>query len=130
MFNTNEEGKRKNAEAERLPAVAVVPEWWARVPAGERAVIHGIARMLRSAKQSELQEVARAASKWERGIVCFVKVRLIAEKRKADSRKLKWGLGDSGRVRIEGQAQKLKSGNLKAEMAAGETGSTRANGGN
>jgi hypothetical protein len=53
-----------------------IPEWWAAIPEGEKALLHAIARMLRSAKRSELQEVARAAAKWERGIGCFVKVRL------------------------------------------------------
>jgi hypothetical protein len=99
----NEEGRRQNAEVERLPAVAVVPEWWAALPEGEKALLHAIARMLRSAKRSELQEVARAASKWERGIGCFVKVRLIGEHRKAENRKRKWQLLDSGWVRIEGR---------------------------
>ena len=55
-----------------------VPEWWAAIPEGEKTLLHTIARMLRSAKRSELQEVARAAAKWERGIGCFIKVRLIA----------------------------------------------------
>ena len=43
----------------------------------------------REAEQSP--EVARAAVKWERGIGCFIKVRLINEKQKAESRKLKVG---------------------------------------
>jgi hypothetical protein len=77
-----------------------IPEWWAAIPEGEKTLLHAVARMLRSAKRSELQEVARAAAKWERGIGCFVKVRLITENRKAESRKLKW---DSGWVRIEGK---------------------------
>ena len=72
-----------------LQRAAGVPVWWATVPAGERTLIHAIARMLRSAKRSELQEVARAAAKWERGIGCFIKVRLITETHKAESRKLK-----------------------------------------
>ena len=80
-----------------------IPEWWAAIPEGEKALLHTIARMLRSARRSELQEVARAAAKWERGIGCFVKVRLIREHRKAESRKRKWQLVDSGWVRIEGR---------------------------
>jgi hypothetical protein len=99
----NEECRRENAEVERLPAAAVVPEWWAGIPEGEKTLLHAIARMLRSAKRSELQEVARAAVKWERGIGCFIKVRLIGEHRKAESRKRQWKLVDSGWVRIEGQ---------------------------
>ena len=96
----NEEGRRKNAELERLPRAAVVPEWWAAIPEGEKTLLHAIARMLRSAKRSELHEVARAAAKWERGIGCFVKVRLIAEYRRR--RKRKGQLVDSGWVRIAG----------------------------
>lgn len=34
-------------------------------------------RMLRGAKQSQLKDVARAAAEWERGIGCFIKVRLM-----------------------------------------------------
>jgi hypothetical protein len=71
-----------------------IPEWWAAIPEGEKTLLHAIARMLRSAKRSELHEVARAATKWERGIGCFVKVRLMTENRKAESRKLKWGVGE------------------------------------
>ena len=97
----NEEGRRKNAELERLPTAAVVSEWWAAIPEGEKTLLHAIARLLRSAKRSELQEVARAAAKWERGIGCFVKVRLIAEYRRR--RKRNWQCVDSGWVRIGGQ---------------------------
>jgi hypothetical protein len=56
------------------------------LPAGERILIRTVLRMLRSAKQSRIREVARAAAKWERGISCFIKVRLITEKQKAESR--------------------------------------------
>ena len=66
------------------------------VPAGERALLRAIARLLRSAKCSQLPEVARAAAKWERGIGCFVKVRLIGEKQRVESRRLK-----SGKLRSE-----------------------------
>jgi hypothetical protein len=113
----NEEGRRKNAELERLPAVAAVPEWWATIPEGEKSLLHAIARMLRSAKRSELHEVARAAAKWERGIGCFIKVRLIGERRKAESRKRKWQLVDSGWVRIAGRKAEIG----KAESRKGET---------
>jgi hypothetical protein len=92
MIKVNEEGRRQNAELERLPQVAVVPEWWAAIPEGEKRLLHAIARMLRSAKRSQLQEVARAAVKWERGLGCFIKVRLVAEYRKAERRKRKWQL--------------------------------------
>lgn len=73
----------KKAEVRSQPA-AEIPEWWAVVPAGERALLQAIARMLRNAKRSPWLEVARAAAKWERGIGCFIKVRLIAEKQKAE----------------------------------------------
>jgi len=33
--------------------------------------------MLRGAKQSQLWDVAKAAAEWERGIGCFIKVRLM-----------------------------------------------------
>ena len=89
-----------NAEAEPPPTVAGIPEWWAAVPEGEKTLLHTIARMLRSAKRSELHEVARAAAKWERGIGCFVKMRLIAECRR---KKRKWQFVDSGWVRIQGK---------------------------
>jgi len=92
---TAEGGKQKSG-------ISAAPDWWMAVPAGERALLHAIARMLRSAKRSQLQEVARAAAKWERGLGCFIKVRLIGEKQKAESRK-------------------QKSGELKAEIGAGLT---------
>jgi hypothetical protein len=37
--------------------------------------------MLRSARRSRVREVARAAVKWERAIACFIKMRLMNEKR-------------------------------------------------
>ena len=72
---------------------SAAPDWWLAVPAGERALLRAIARLLRSAKCSQLPEVARAAAKWERGIGCFVKVRLIGEKQRLESRKLKTEIG-------------------------------------
>ncbi len=60
-----------------------VPEWWAMVPEGERALLRAVAETLRIAKRSRSREVARAAVKWERRIGCFVKVRLIRERIKA-----------------------------------------------
>jgi hypothetical protein len=77
--------------ASRITQIAA-PDWWTAAPKGERALLHAIARMLRGAKRSQLPEVARAAAKWERGIGCFVKVRLIREKQR-ESRKQKWRMG-------------------------------------
>jgi hypothetical protein len=62
------------------------PAWWTRLPMGERALIRAVMRMLRSARRSRVREVARAAVKWERGICCFIKVRLIGESQRAGSR--------------------------------------------
>ena len=63
-----------------------VPEWWAAAPVGERRFLGGLARMMRSAKRSKSPDVARAAVKWERGIGCFIKVRLVEERRRAEAR--------------------------------------------
>jgi len=75
------------AEIGRIAA----PEWWTALPEGEKTLLRAVGRMLRGAKRSRLPEVARAAAKWERALGCFIKVRLITEKQKAESRKLKWG---------------------------------------
>ncbi len=56
------------------------PEWWTRLPAGERALIRAVLRMLRSARRSRVREVAYAAVKWERAINCFIKVRLMSDR--------------------------------------------------
>ncbi len=60
--------------------------WWRRVPGGERAVIHAVLWMLRGARRSRVREVAQAAVKWERGLACFIKVRLMGEKQAAERR--------------------------------------------
>jgi hypothetical protein len=67
--------------ASRITQIAA-PEWWTALPEGEKTLLRAIGRMLRGAKRSQLQEVARAAAKWERGIGCFIKVRLINQKLK------------------------------------------------
>jgi len=67
------------------------PEWWMMAPVGERRFLGGLARMMRCARRSQSPEVARAAVKWERALGCFIQVRLITEKQKAESRKLRWG---------------------------------------
>jgi hypothetical protein len=61
---------------------ATTEQWWASLPAGEKDVIRSIMRMLRSAKQSQVRDVARAADKWEKGIGCFIKVRLMHTRRR------------------------------------------------
>jgi hypothetical protein len=57
-------------------------EWWRGLPEGEKAVIRLVLWLLRSTRQSPVQEVARAATKWERGIGCFIKVRLKNQRRR------------------------------------------------
>ena len=74
--------------ASRITPIAA-PEWWTSAPDGERRFLVGLARMMRSAKRSKSPDVARAAVKWERALGCFIKVRLLAEKQKAESRKLR-----------------------------------------
>jgi hypothetical protein len=78
--------------ASRITQIAA-PEWWTMAPVGERRFLGGLARMMRSARRSKSPDVARAAVKWERALGCFIKVRLITEKQKAESRKLKWERG-------------------------------------
>jgi hypothetical protein len=90
---------------------SAAPDWWMAVPAGERALLRAIARMLRSAKCSQLPEVARAAAKWERGIGCFVKVRLMNARPKGRAVDSRW-------LKVEGRGEPQKSGELKAEIGA------------
>ena len=52
-------------------------EWWESITPGERKLICNLMELLRGAKQSQLQDVAKAAAEWERGIGCFIKVRLM-----------------------------------------------------
>jgi hypothetical protein len=52
-------------------------EWWESLTPGERKLICCVMRMLRGAKRSHSHDVAGAATKWERGIGCFIKVRLM-----------------------------------------------------
>jgi hypothetical protein len=46
--------------------------------------------MMRSARRSKSPAVAQAAVKWERALVCFIKVRLIAERQKLERRMRRW----------------------------------------
>jgi hypothetical protein len=72
-------------------------EWWTRLPAGERVVIRAVVKMLRGARQSQVRDVARAAVKWERGIGCFIKVRLMRDNPRRRC------VADSGWLRVEGR---------------------------
>jgi len=56
-------------------------DWWESLTLGERKLICSLMRMLRGAKKSELRDVAIAAAKWERGIGCFIKVRLMNDRK-------------------------------------------------
>jgi hypothetical protein len=52
-------------------------EWWEALTSGERKLICSLMRMLRGATRSQLRDVAVAAKKWERGLGCSIKVRLM-----------------------------------------------------
>jgi len=84
----NEEGRTQKAEGKRQGTTGTdaangagdsrrVQEWWDRLSQGERRLICSVMGLLRGAKRSQLQDVARAAAKWERGLGCFIKVRLM-----------------------------------------------------
>jgi len=66
-----------NKDEKTLGPVVRRLEWWESLTPGERKLICCVMRMLRGAKRSHLRDVAGAATKWERGIGCFIKVRLI-----------------------------------------------------
>jgi hypothetical protein len=63
-----------------------MPEWWTVAPVGERRFLGSLARMMRSAKRSRSRDVAQAATKWERALGCFIKVRLMGERRRRSGR--------------------------------------------
>ena len=87
---------RINKEVRIRRAKPEIPEWWVAVPQGEKALLHEVARVLRSAKHSQWEEVARAAAKWESGISFFIKVRLM-------NRKPRRLLADTGWLRVHGK---------------------------
>jgi len=58
-------------------------EWWKTLSQGERRLICSLMGLLRGAKRCQVAEVARAAAKWERGIGCFIKVRLMGQAARA-----------------------------------------------
>ena len=68
--------KLNKDEKTLVPAVRRL-EWWESLTPGERKLICCVMRMLRGAKRSHVRDVAGAATKWERGIGCFIKVRLM-----------------------------------------------------
>jgi hypothetical protein len=72
-------------------------QWWSNLNNGERRLICAVMRMLKGAKRSHIKEVARAAAKWETGIGCFIKIRLMHQR----PPRLKPG----NWLRIEGQPQ-------------------------
>ena len=104
------EGRGREAEAQ---------VWWRNLSQGERRLICSLMGMLRGAKRSQVAEVARAAAKWERGLGCFIKVRLIHERPGRTGARRR--LVDSGWVRIEGRGEELKSGKLEREIGTGLT---------
>ncbi len=63
-----------------------MPEWWAVAPVGERRFLGSLAGMMRSAKRSKSPDVAQAAVKWERALGCFIRVRLMGERRRSRAR--------------------------------------------
>ena len=82
--------KQKAESGKQKWGIPAAPEWWMIAPVGERRFLVGLARMMRSAKRSKSPDVARAAVKWERALGCFIKVRLIAERQKAERRMERW----------------------------------------
>jgi len=88
----------KNKEVRIRWAKPEIPEWWVAVPHGEKVLLHNVAAMLRGAKRSQFHEVASAATKWERSITFFIKVRLMNHKPRR--------LSDTGWIRVEGKPVK------------------------
>ena len=96
--------QRSGVGGQKSESRSRAPEWWTVVPVGERKVIRAVVEMLRGAKRSEFREVARAAAKWERGLGCFIRVRLVNAKRRRRAVDRRWlrfgGPGDqNGRLK-------------------------------
>ncbi|HVM47127.1 MAG TPA: hypothetical protein VMU04_03825 [Candidatus Acidoferrum sp.] len=70
------------ASPSKLPNPGDGREWWTRLPAGEKAVIRALFRLLGIAKGNQTRQIAQAAVKWERSIGCFIKMRLKNEMRR------------------------------------------------
>ena len=88
MKNNKETGeiRNQNSEVRRQGPEPPVPEWWAVVPLGEKEVLRMLKRLLRSVGRGQSREATRAALKWELGIGCFIKTRLIHEWRRHQMR--------------------------------------------
>lgn len=84
------EVSRDNKAAGALGTRRDVPAWWLEVPDAEKAVIRDVLTSIRGLKGSRSPQVGQAARKWERSIACFIRFRLIGEKQKTESRKLRW----------------------------------------
>ncbi len=74
-------GRMATGQSGAAAAAPALPKWWTAAPAGERRFLRGLARMVRRARRSRSPEVAQAAAKWERTLKCFIKVRLMHERR-------------------------------------------------
>ncbi len=71
-------------------AAAPLPEWWLAVPAEEKHLICTVMRMVRGLKRSQVPQVAQAAAKWERGLGCFIKLRLMHAKPLRKTHRRRW----------------------------------------
>jgi hypothetical protein len=65
-------------------------EWWADLTGGEKDFLRALMRMIQGAKHSQVVEVARAAQKWESGLSCFIKARLMHSCRAPKRRRGNW----------------------------------------
>ncbi len=78
----NDEGKIQNGANQKLESNARspqhIPSWWLAVPQSEKDVIRDVVTAVRGLKRSKSPQVALAARKWERGIVCFIRFRLMS----------------------------------------------------
>ena len=112
----NEKGTIQNGGRQgRNPRV--VQEWWASLSQGERRLIWSVMKLLRGAKRSEVAEVARAAAKWERGIGCFIKVRLMSARPRGRA-------VESGWLRVEGR-EAMRTSNIQHSTSNVECGEGR-----
>ena len=66
-----------------------VQQWWTSLPSGERRLLCALMRLLKSARRSQINDVARAAAKWESGLAFFIKIRLMHQRPPRASLRLK-----------------------------------------